>query len=256
MTTLVVLVLASTALGFWMRPSPSREPISLRPVVGLGPVAFVLVVAIGWMVRSFVLPVAVLQTWALCMVMIGRTRRRRAQKQFDDQLVTFVEELSQQLRSGGALASAFLSTLTRHAAVEARLEPVTAAALTGVRLEQALEEEAQRQTDAGLRLLAASVSVLTSSGGPASTSLERLVHTLRDTASSRDEAWAQASQVLASAVVLAALPLIFAGGYALIEPEVVHFYLRTPLGGICLVAMLGLITIGALWIDLLIGSVR
>ncbi len=256
MTALGVSTLIFGAICLWVRPSPSRVSGKGRPAVGLGPVGFVLVVFVAWLVRSLVLPLVALQVGLLGGVLVRRVRSRQVQKQFDVELVTFVEDLSQQLRSGGALASAFLSTLPRYATVEARLEPVVTAALAGVRLEQALDEVARRETHVGLRLLVASVSVLTSRGGSASTSLERLAHTLRDAAAARDEAWAQASQVLASAVVLAALPLIFAGSYAVIEPDIVDFYLRTPLGAVCLVAMLGLITIGALWIDRVIGSVR
>lgn len=266
----LLLVGLMAAFWLWQRPAPSRGSADHRPahpaLVGLP-----LLVLSAWWSESVVLLVVVpLVAWMIVGVN-ARVRRRLAREQLDAAVVTFTEDLSQQLRSGGALTSSFLSTIDEHPEVADRLQPVIAAASAGLRLERALDQNLGRDRNLlpdprqhvkhgqrsehpdSLRLLAAAIAVLTQNGGPAAPSLERLTETMRANLAARAEARAQASQAIASATVLAALPLMFVVVYAFIDNDVVGFYFHTPFGGICLLLMLGLTAASVLWIEAVVG---
>lgn len=258
------------AYGLWQRPAPSRGAAD-RQTAHPAVVGFPLLILGAWWFESVVLLVAVPFVASMVVTVAARVRRRLTREQLDAAVVTFTEDLSQQLRSGGALTSSFLSTLDEHPIVGDRLKPVIAAASAGVRLELALDQtltldrnpvvgawppaKHSRRTEHpdSLRLLAAAVAVLTQNGGPAAPSLERLTETMRANLAARAEARVQASQAIASATVLAALPIMFVVVYAVIDHDVIDFYFHTLFGGICLFLMLGLTATSILWIEVVVG---
>ncbi len=202
--------------------------------------------------------VAVGGPWALWAIRRqSRTARRRARRRsLDRQLIDAVDATILHLRSGRPLAVAFQLALADEAGSALGLlsESFVDHTRSGARFDESLDQLASTSVEPGLRLLAATVSTLSTSGGTAVSSLERLNDTLRARSSAANEAHAQAAQATASAVVMASLPLLFGCVVALIEPQLADFYLRNPVGTACVIASATLTTVGWLWMERVIDA--
>ncbi len=188
-----------------------------------------------------------------------RSSAKRAERQqFRGQLIGLVDDTVLQLRAGQPLHVAVRRSLDDPASslVKQAASPFIDLARGGARFDHALDQLATASSDRDLRLLAATVSTLAVNGGPAAGSLERLNDTLRARRSARLESRAQSAQAMASAAVMASLPVVFGGIVALIEPALAAFYLRHPLGTVCVFTSAVLTTLGWLWIERVIGAER
>lgn len=184
-----------------------------------------------------------------------RRRHQRDRRRSDRSVIDLVDHLAQQLRGGRSLASAIELTINTtdaisvsHPTLDVRLRPVRQALASGERLGRALER-ADVDGLVALELLLASVRLLLENGGPAAVSLDRVGETLRLGVAARDEAASQAGQATASALLLAALPLVFAVLIALAEPAVAELYLTSWTGAACIVSAGALSYWSWWWID-------
>lgn len=202
--------------------------------------------------RSPVVVIVSVLTWGFVMWWRRRIRRRRHRWQLEDELVEFVDDLAQELRSGGALSPSFPSVARRHPEVAEHLDTVLQSIAGGTRLDVALDDHSGAGATESVRLLAISVSVLVSVGGVAAPAMERLADTVRAERAQRAEVENQSSQAMASAVVLSVLPMVFVAGVVLVESAAIDFYLRSLAGGFCLVAMAVLLIVGWVWIEALV----
>lgn len=186
---------------------------------------------------------------------LGRHRAaRRVERDRQAALGELIDVMGQRVRSGSSLHGAVLAALA-DPAVESlgeELGPVASAVAGGRSLDRALYDLGDRTELAELSLLATSVGVLVEHGGPAGPAIERLGELVRSIDAARLDSVAQASQATASAVVMAALPAVFAVVVALVDGRMAAFYLRSPLGAVCVGAAASLSTIGWLWMERLI----
>lgn len=252
----VVPLLAATAVWLWPRPTRARHRARRAVPGGMSPElpAILLVVVVGWLNRSLVVIILGVSALGFVRVWLARRQRRRASLELDAAMITLADDLGQQLRGGGVLASSFSSRVATDARLHDPFGEAAAAVAVGASLEAELQRVAEHDTRDAVRLVAVALSVLVGSGGPALQALERLGQRLRDRRASVDERQLQSSQARASAVVLGVLPIVFAIVAASIEPDLRHFYLHRLPGALCLVAMLGLVASCWLWIDLLTGE--
>ncbi len=234
-----------------------------RSVNRVGPVA---VASVGFIVRSPSLLIAGPLVWLGCLSLYRTSRRRKQVQTSERELLAIVDQIAHELRSGNSLATAFtLGCMHSSVGEEAKrsssetgstlsivADAVTAGERLEVALERMLQSEQGKQTTPALRLLAIAVVVLTESGGPAGPAIERLSETLRARQAGLDEVRTQASQAMASAAVLAGLPLVFALLLAGADHRIARFYFSSMLGAVCIVGSLLLLAAGWAWIQKLV----
>ncbi len=185
-----------------------------------------------------------------------RRTRRRGSLQLQREVVAVVDATALHVRSGSPLIPAFNDALgdpgvERLWSTMAELPRLVA---SGERFEVALAKVAESRQDTTIQLVSATIGTLIANGGPAGPALERLSETLRGRLIASEEARAQASQAMASGAVMASLPLVFGGLVAIIEPDVAPFYLRDPVGLVCVAVSAALTAGGWLWMEQLIGG--
>lgn len=178
-------------------------------------------------------------------------RRRRAVEL--DGLVDLTDELIRGVRSGLSLGAAFTGALeeahrTNHVP---GLVPVRASLRAGRRLGTSLHAVAGADPRSPLALVAAAILVLIESGGPAGDGLERLAETLRSTRAAAAGRRSRAAHAAASAGMLGILPVLAATVLAVGSTAGRRVY-DSPLGWVCLVAMVALTLSGQAWMDLAI----
>ena len=168
-------------------------------------------VPIAMVLNSPVVALAGLVVWWVLPSAVRRHRERAEQALLDVELIAVVDELSQQVRSGSTLGASFLSVVAKRPRARRALGGVAAGLAGGRRLSAALDQLSPTHVgpDETVRLLSASLAVVSKSGGPVAPALERLADTLRARRAATTEATTQASQAVASAVLLAVLPVMF-----------------------------------------------
>lgn len=190
-------------------------------------------------------------------VRLGRQRWRehRRRRLVSIAVVDFVDRLALELRSGSSLPPAVRRALDEGTdALRQALEGVDRGLSAGEPVDVAIRRGLG--VDDGLDLVAVTLTVLTHNGGPALAALDRVSDTLHAAARGDAEARSQSSQAMASAAVMAAIPVVFAAVVALVEPRAAAFYFSSVVGGVCVAAALVLVALGLAWIDRSIGGLR
>ncbi len=208
-------------------------------------------VPIAMVLNSPIVALAGLVVWWVLPSTVRRHRERAEQALLEAELIAVVDELSQQVRSGSTLGASFLSVVAKRPRAHRALGGVAAGVAGGRRLSESLDQLPQTQIHPGeiVRLLATSLAVVSKSGGPVAPALERLADTLRARRAAMAEATTQASQAVASAVLLAALPVLFVLVLIVVEPAARSFYLTDMGGGLCVAAMLLCLVGGWVWTE-------
>lgn len=181
----------------------------------------------------------------------GRRRRLRAELARADALPLFVDHVLQRLGAGASLSSACRSFTTSRLAAGGGaevLDPLIDGLARGATVIEA-SRALGRQPDPSVRLLATTLRLLATSGGPAVPALRRLRHTLIGRAHRHRRAAAQAASALSSAGLLVLAPAAFAVVLAGTEPELAHFYLHRRLGAVCATGSALLSGLGWWWIQ-------
>ncbi len=224
----------------------------------VGSLAAPMTVVAGVLVASplvaFTVPIVVL----LVVAEAGRRRRLRAEMARAEALPLFVDHLLQRLGAGASLSTACRSFTGTELAADggaAILDPLADALDRGSTVTEA-SRALGRQPDPSVRLLAATLRLLATNGGPAIPALRRLRHTLIGRAHRHRRAQAQAASALSSAGLLVLAPAAFAIVLAGTEPELARFYLRRPLGAVCATVSVLLSGLGWWWIQHLSARFR
>lgn len=166
------------------------------------------------------------------------------QRQLHAELPPFLDALAQRMVAGGSLSQALQAT-PAGPAVAARLRPMTIGLSLGLGLQASIGVLRSRQATAHNRssafdLLVDTFSILIARGGRALPSIERLNDTIRSAVWIDDEIHVHAGQAKASAMMLAALPFLFAVGLAALDRRLAHLYLYEPIGTAYLTIAFGL----------------
>lgn len=192
----------------------------------------------------------------LCLFALTRWERSASTDATHRQLLAdlppYLDALAHRLGAGGSLTQVLRDTPAAPA-LEARLRLLRAGLSHGLGLDASLRMlRSGLATDpdrpVALDRVVDVLEVLVGRGGPALPSLERLNDTIRSAEWIDAEVRLQAGQATASAVVLAGLPLLFAGGLAALDPRLAHLYLYEPVGAACLFVAAGLSYGGWRWI--------
>jgi tight adherence protein B len=239
-----------TALGVGGPDGPGLDPAQTWPVVS----AVLLVLAVVAIVMAPIGSIAVGGAAAAGLVVARRRPRRAVFARAD--LVGAVETMAATLRSGASVHQAVeRAGSAAPGAVGTGLRAVALQTRQGMRLDLALSEWA-----AGLPANAAAVAhaldLAAASGAGHAAALDAVADALRSRERLRREVRALAGQARASAMVLVALPVVFAAGAALTAPGVSRFLLRSPGGWACLASGVGLDAVGAWWMARQISAVR
>lgn len=188
----------------------------------------------------------------VCLATVLEVRRRRRQRvatRAARLLVAEVDGLLATLRAGRSL----------HDGCRALSAPgarAFASALdAGEPLAEAAAGLARSAPTVDVRLLAVTLQVVATHGGPAAPSLHRLRQTLSAGMHGRRRAQVEASQASASAGLLVAAPGLFAAVVAGLDPVAAHLYLFEPVGAACVTGAVVLSMVGWFWMGRLNAAV-
>jgi tight adherence protein B len=179
-------------------------------------------------------------------VVARRTAARRRAAAAERELPVVLESVARRLRAGGSLAQALAEAAP---AGPPELEASWRALVHRSRVagvEAALAEWSSTTPSPSVRLAAAALALSSATGGSAARAIDGVAGTLRSRLALADEIRALSSQARASAVVIAASPVVFGLAAATTDRRTGAF-LRTPLGLALLGAGILLDAIGWWW---------
>lgn len=232
----------------WRASGPHRR-LPLRPLAVTGAV---LAVVAGLSLRVPVLALAAPVAIRIATIELEQRERRAADRRRRIGLPIVVDAMVQQLRAGSGLRVVCAAPPAVGAEVDAVLRPLIDSLGRQDSLREAvaqLQAEASKRRWHDAQLFAATLAALVDRGGPAVAALQRLRLTLIGAVEAGSRAESQAGQAQASAALLAGAPALFALVVALADTDVGHFYLREPLGGLCVTAALLLSYSGWRWMS-------
>jgi len=181
--------------------------------------------------------------------------RGRGDRRADAELPELLDHVGRALRSGldlvGALRVASGRVTGRHAD---ELAGVTRRIDNGASVVAALEPWGRGHPRSAVRLAVAAIEVAVDSGATPARALEGVAATLRDRNTVAGEARTLASQAQASALVLVALPLVFAVVAAGLDTRLERVLVGTFAGRAMVLAAVGLDVAGALWMRRILGD--
>jgi len=223
-----------------------------RPLIAAG-----LAAGLGALVVGTAAPVVAVVVLVTAAGGLRRSVGRRVERSFVRGLVPALEGTVAALHAGQGLRDALVSGCTGAGgvigldgrALRRRME-------RGASLVEAMDWWARRRRDDDLTLVVAVVRLAHELGGPAVASLEAVAEVVRARRSLDDEVAAHAAQAIASAVMLAALPVVSLALVALSDPSVPGWLLGTPGGVACLVAGGLLEAGGVVWMVSVVRGVR
>ena len=132
-----------------------------------------------------------------------------------------------------------MATELNRAIVEARL---------GVPLEEALENVALRMRSKDFAWVVMAVRVQREVGGNLAEVLVNVGATMRDRERLRRQVSALSAEGRLSAIILGALPILFALYLAIVRPEYIGLLFTNPLGIVMVVVAVGLMLAGIAWL--------
>ena len=180
-----------------------------------------------------------------------------APARYERGLLDAIESLARHLRSGATISVA-LQDLAEESdgPVGVDLRRVLAAVQGGQLLGEALQDWSRRRARPSVGLVVACIAIGHEAGSLRGRHVDELAASLRQGQEAQREAAAWASQAQASALVMVAAPLAFAGLLASGDPAVRQFLLHSPLGLACLGVGLGLDLGAAAIMAHIVASVR
>lgn len=196
-------------------------------------------------------PIALIGTIAAVWVgadMVRRERRRRRSWRLASLAPVALEVTAARLRGGATLVVA-LGELDADQRRSVGLDEAMAAVESGRALSDVLTSNHAR---GALGLVAAAVRILDRTGAPAAAVVERVADRLRARHAGASMARSESGQQLASAAVMAGLPVLTALWLILTSDGAADFYLRTAGGGALLLVSSGLSVLSWYWMRALL----
>lgn len=191
---------------------------------------------------------------------VRRPMRPRRRHRPDDDMVArqSLEFLARSMRAGRTLRGALQDLAEQRRpdpTLGSWLAPVMRAMNAGATVRQALlTETTPLPATGGHRLWHRALVLASRPGLHATRVLDQAALAAGDRVEDRRERRAQAAQAVLSARVLVAVPLLTAALAALVDPEVRHVLVATPLGGVCVGGGLGLAWVGRRWMRRIVDA--
>ncbi len=169
----------------------------------------------------------------------GRTRRARARR--EEQMLDFIDSITQSLRCGLSLRQA-LEASVEDVGAELReyIEPVLRELRVGKGVDESLHTVAESCVSPSLRLTFLVLGLIHSKGGDLPRLLERLRRRVSEGLEARREMRALTSQSRASGYLVSALPVVFLSLQAALNPSSLRPLFATSLGNLVLAVALAL----------------
>ena len=204
-------------------------------------------------------PVTVVLTVAFCaaLVLVWRSATKgRGARQYEQRMVTALDEVARALRSGLSLVDALKYAVgSAEGQVQSDLSRVASAADRGEPVSEALAAWRRRTPKSqSVSMATAAMSVGLESGGNHARAIEGVVSSIRQREAVLDELRAQSAQVRLSMTVLIALPLVFTFMLGGTDAGARDFLLNDPRGAACLATGLGLDGVAFLWMQRMASS--
>jgi tight adherence protein B len=231
----------STGAGDWL--DGLRRSRSLGPALVVAVTAGALVVLVDGTTLSLALVAVGASVGAWRMVVRGRARKV-AQQRADD-VVEVCEALAGELRAGQPP----LVALRRCVEVWPALEPVTTAGDLGGDVPRALRQLASLPGARGLTEVASAWQVSQGAGGTMAVALSKVAEASRQRRAARHLVASELASAMATARLVAGLPVAVLVTGAGLGGDPWGFLLRTPPGIACLAAGLLLVFAGLGWIE-------
>ena len=181
------------------------------------------------------------------------TRGRRSRSARDLAMPELLEALARAVRGGSSVTQALLDVSVPDA-LAADVSAMRRHLAHGVAAPQVFAEWRANAASHPERSAAAALELAARGGGAMGRTLDRVADSIRERQAVHEETRALASQAQASAAVIGALPVAFAGLAAITEPAALFFLVATPFGAACLVIGLSLELAGALWMRRITGA--
>lgn len=186
-------------------------------------------------------------------------RRGERNRRLGEGLPDFLESVSRSLRSGSSLSQAVSETIDGPPALtwplSEELSEVRSSLAAGAPFQQVLEDWRDRRQLRAVTLAVAAMSLGAGVGGERARSIDGVAYTLREHQALHQELAVSAAQARISAVVVAALPLMFLLLADAVGGQGGEFLLGTSLGMACLLGGIVLNCAGAWWMRRIVKQV-
>ena len=184
-----------------------------------------------------------------------RANRHRRDRVIEAQLPGFLEAIARGLRTGLQLGPAAIEAASSTPPpLRCEVAPLAAELGRGLRSADAFDRWARHRPGSGAGLAAAAMAFAATAGGARARAIDGVAATLRDRAALEAEVRSLTSQVRASAMMIAALPVGFMVMSASVSDHSAGFLFTTRLGLAILACGLGLDVIGGLWMRRIVNS--
>jgi tight adherence protein B len=183
---------------------------------------------------------------------VTRTRSRNEADRRRSQVVEVCEALAGELAAGQPM----LNSLERCAETWPQIEVVVAAARLDADVPTALSRLAAAPGAEDLRAVAAAWQVAEGSGAGLAAALGQVAASAREVHAGRELVRGELASALATARMVALLPLLSLAMASGVGADPFHFLLATPWGLACLAAGLALAYAGMSWLDLIADRVQ
>lgn len=173
--------------------------------------------------------------------MVKRRKQRKAGERKEEQVLDFMDSVTQSLRSGLSLQQSLEASLD-DIGEELRQEiaPVLRELRVGKGMEESLSSAAASSSSSSLRLILTVLGLLHAKGGDLPRILERMRRRVSEGLEARREIRVLTSQSRASGYLVSALPVVFVSLQAALNPSSLQPLLAAPLGNLILSVALGL----------------
>jgi len=229
-----------------------RGRVAIRPLA----TALITALAVGLVIMLLGGPVlGLLASSVVIGVLCSRARRRatRRRLEFASELPDTLTLLSGALSAGHALTPAVEHVAREsHGAIADEWGRAVVESRLGLDLTDALDRAGQRMESAEMRWVVLAMRTNREVGGDLGSVLTTVAASLRERDRQRRHARALTAEGRLSAVILCALPIVFAAYLAVVRPEYLSLLLHSSLGLAMSVVAITLLAAGVMWMRLLV----
>jgi tight adherence protein B len=165
-----------------------------------------------------------------------------------------IERVASELRAGGTIPTAIHAIARSDAVLASDFGRVDARVMLGASVDEALRAWARERDAGGVDVTAGALSMCAAFGGRSADALEGVASSLRDRLAIAAEARALSAQARMSALVVGGTPLLYLAWSALADRAAWHALAGTTTGRVCVLAGLGLETLGIWWMSRILRS--
>lgn len=178
------------------------------------------------------------------LLAVMRTRRRR---KFNEQLVEALGQMSNALRAGFSITQAFESVVQNaEKPIAQEFRVFLQQQRVGISFSDALEALDRRVGSEDLNLVCSAMEIARRTGGNLTEIFDKIALTIRERMRIERRVLTLTAQGRMQGMIVGSMPFLVGIGMAVLRPEIMMPFLRTPQGLAAVAAVLVLVAIGAL----------